>query len=405
VSEQPLARGQHVPALDGLRGVAILSVMLFHFITACGYGSDAWVTRKIIGLAVNLWSGVDLFFVLSGFLITGILLRARDQPSYFTNFYMRRALRIFPLYYGALIVIFLLLPHVAAIDTPGIRRVYASQGWLWAYSEDLAIFTHNDDFFDPDWLWVGHFWSLAVEEHFYLVWPLVVFFCRRRTLVIISLALIVATPLVRSLMLFRHLDMAMIYTQTFSRTDELAMGGLLAVMAERFSYEQLARYARWAVAGSVAYLVLAMAIQRGPLWWGHWTALGPGFSALALGATGLLVFAQSPHGNFLSRVLQGRVLRTFGKYSYGTYVLHVPLQPLLMRLFPPAEIGALASRLGAGGSQLTGLLGFAALGTAVTMALAVLSFHVYEQPFLRLKRFFEYRGRESAAGAQNAEPV
>jgi len=296
-------------------------------------------------------------------------------------------------------VIFLVLPHLVAVDTPGIRRVYASQGWLWAYAEDLAIFVHNDDFFDPDWIWIGHFWSLAVEEHFYLIWPMVVFFCRRRTLVVVSLALIVATPLIRGLMLFRHLDMAMIYTQTFSRTDELAMGGLLAVMAGRFSYARLARYARWAVTGSVAYLVVAMAIQRGPLWWGHWTALGPGFSALGLGATGLLVFAQSPDGNPLSRLLEGRVLRTFGKYSYGAYTLHVPLQPLYQRIFPPADIGALASGLGLDGSRLVGLLGFAALGTAVTMALAVLCFHAYERPFLGLKRFFEYRQREDVVDA------
>ena len=390
---RPLARGEHVPALDGLRGVAILAVMLFHLITACGYGSDAWITRKIIGLAVSLWSGVDLFFTLSGFLITGILLRARDKRWYFTNFYVRRSLRIFPLYYGALIVIFLVLPHVVAIDGAGVRRVYHAQGWLWGYSEDVAIFLSNEDYFDPDWLWIGHFWSLAVEEHFYLVWPMVVYFCRRRTLVLVSLALVAATPLIRGFMLYRHLDMAMIYTQTFSRTDELAMGGLVAVMAERFSYQQLARYARWAVGVSIACVVLAMVIQGGPLWWGHWTALGPGFSALALGAAGLLVLAQSPGGNPLSRLLEGRVLRTFGKYSYGTYVLHVPLQPLYLRLFPPSAIGALAGGLGHSATRLVGLLGFAAIGIAVTMGLAVLSFHLYERPFLTLKRFFEYDTR------------
>jgi peptidoglycan/LPS O-acetylase OafA/YrhL len=396
---QPMIRRGHVPALDGLRGVAILAVMLFHLITACGYGSDAWVTRKIIGFAVNLWSGVDLFFVLSGFLITGILLRVRDQPSYFRNFYVRRSLRIFPLYFAALIVIFVVLPYFVAIDTPGVRRVYHAQGWLWAYSEDVAILVHNEDFFDPDWLWVGHFWSLAVEEHFYLLWPLVVYFCRRRTLVIFSSFLIVATPLIRGLMLFRHLDMAMIYTQTFSRTDELALGGLLAVFAERLNYGELARYARLAVAGSVAYLILAMVIQRGPLWWGHWTALGPGFSALALGAAGLVVFALSPVGNPLSRLLEGRVLSAFGKYSYGLYVLHVPLQPLFMRLFPPAQIGALASGLGHTGSRLVGLLGFTALAGSVTLVLAVLSFHLFEQPFLQLKRFFEYRPGPDAGSA------
>jgi peptidoglycan/LPS O-acetylase OafA/YrhL len=392
-----LARGQHVPALDGLRGVAILSVMLFHLVTACGYGSDAWVTRKIIGLAVSLWSGVDLFFVLSGYLITGILLRARDQPSYFENFYMRRALRIFPLYYAALVVIFVVLPHVIPFDTPGTRRVYNAQGWLWAYSEDIPILIHNEDFFDPDWLWVGHFWSLAVEEHFYLIWPMVVYFCRRRTLVIVSLAIIAVTPLVRGVMLFYHLDMAMIFTQTFSRGDELAMGGLVAIMAQRVSYADLARYARWAVGVSIAAVILAMAIQGGPLWWGHWTALGPGFTALAAGASGLVIFAVSPEGNPLSRLLEARWLRTLGKYSYGAYVFHVPLQPFLMRFVPPAQIGMLASGLGHTGSRLVGLLGFTALGLTVTMIAAVLSFHLYEQPFLRLKRFFESRARPAAA--------
>ena len=403
---RPLAREGHVPALDGLRGIAILAVMLFHLITACGYGSDAWVTRKIIGLAVSLWSGVDLFFVLSGFLITGILLRARDQPSYFKNFYMRRALRIFPLYYAALVVIFLILPHFIAFDPPGVRRVFNAQGWLWAYSEDVAILVHNEDFFDPNWLWVGHFWSLAVEEHFYLVWPMVVYFCRRRTLVFVSLALIAATPVTRGLMLLYHLDMAMIYTQTFSRTDELAMGGLVAMMAQRVSYADLARYARWAVAGSVAYVILAMAIQGGPLWWGHWTALGPGFTALALGAAGLTVFAISPQGNLLSRFLEARSLRMWGKYSYGAYVLHVPLQPLLMRFVPPAKIGMLASGFGHTVSRVVGLLGFATLGLTVTLIAAMLSFHLYEQPFLRLKRFFEYRARPvDVSGPQPAKAL
>ena len=386
-------RHGHIPALDGLRGVAILAVMLFHLITACGYGSDAWLTRKIIGVAVNLWTGVDLFFVLSGFLITGILLRVRNQPSYFKNFYVRRALRIFPLYYAALIVIFVVLPRFVAFASPDVQRVFHAQGWVWAYSEDVAIFLHNEDFFDPPGLWVGHFWSLGVEEHFYLLWPLVVYFCSRRALTFVSLFVILATPLVRGLMVYLHLDMAMIFTQTFSRTDQLAMGGLLAVSAEVFDYARLARFARWAVGLSIAYVVLAMVIQGGPLWWGHWTALGPGFSALALGATGLMVFAVSPEGNPLSRLLEGRALRTFGKYSYGLYVLHVPLQPLYMYLFPPMAIGSLAAGLGFTASRVVGLLGFATLGIATTMVLAVFSFHFFEQPFLRLKRFFDYAAR------------
>jgi len=369
--------------------------MLFHQVTACGFGSDAWITRKIIGLCVPLWSGVDLFFVLSGFLITGILVRAKDQPGYFKNFYMRRALRIFPLYYGALVVIFVVLPHFLDTSTPGVRRVYDAQPWLWAYSEDISILIHNEDFFDPDPLWIGHFWSLAVEEHFYLVWPLVVYLCRRRTLVVISLVLVGVTPVLRALMLAAHFDMAVIYTQTFSRTDELALGGLVAVLVERWSAERMLHWARWAIGVAIVAVVAAMVIQGGPLWWGHWTALVPGFSALALGAAGLVVVAISPGGGALRRLFEAPALRTLGKYSYGLYVLHVPLQPLYLRLFPPARLAAAAAGLGWSGSRLVGLLGFTALASLVTLALAMLSFHLYERPFLGLKRFFQYGQRRS----------
>jgi peptidoglycan/LPS O-acetylase OafA/YrhL len=309
---------------------------------------------------------------------------------------MRRVLRIFPLYYGALVVIFLVVPHIVTAVTPGVQRIYDAQGWLWAYSEDIAITVHNEDFFDPDWLWVGHFWSLAVEEHFYLVWPLVVFACSRRGLIATSLGLVVAAPIMRFAMLALHMDPAAVYTLTLSRTDELAFGGLLAVLAQKRSYDELARLARWCAYGSIAYLVFAVLYRRKPLYWGDWTALGFGFSALAAGSGALVVFALAPRPNPLQRVLKTRLLRAFGKYSYGAYVLHTPMQPLYLRLFPPAQLGALAGGLGHTGSRLVGLLGFAGLGLTLTMLLAMVSFYAYERPFLKLKRYFEY-GRAATA--------
>jgi peptidoglycan/LPS O-acetylase OafA/YrhL len=204
--------------LDGLRGLAVLCVMLFHFGTASGLQADTYATKKIIGFFCNLWSGVDIFFALSGFLITGILLREKQEPGYFTRFYMRRSLRIFPLYYAALIVIFVLLPalHLPALDNPGIHRVQDAQAWMWAYSQDFAITYFNHDFFDPDPLWVGHFWSLGVEEHFYLVWPLVVYLCTRRGLLLTSALLIVAAPIVRFTMMHYDMDRA-VYTFTLAK--------------------------------------------------------------------------------------------------------------------------------------------------------------------------------------------
>jgi peptidoglycan/LPS O-acetylase OafA/YrhL len=397
-SSTAVQTSDHVPALDGLRGIAIILVILFHYVTASRFGGDAFVTRKILGVCVGMWSGVDLFFVLSGFLITGILLRAKDTPGYFRNFYMRRVLRIFPLYYGALVVILLVVPHFAAgAMTPAVQRIYDTQGWLWAYSEDIAISVYNDDFFDPDWLWVGHFWSLAVEEHFYLVWPLVVFACSRRGLIATSLSLIALTPVVRFAMLAMHMVPAAVYTLTLSRTDELAFGGLLAVLSQKWSYEQLAKLARWCLTGSVVYLVAVILIRRKPFYWDHWSALGLGFSALAAGAGALVVFAVAPTTNRFQLALQTPILRAFGKYSYGAYVIHTPMQPVYLRFFPPDSIARLAAGLGHSGSRLVGLLGFAAIGMALTMLLAVVSFHAYEKPFLKLKRYFEYGRTDPAA--------
>jgi peptidoglycan/LPS O-acetylase OafA/YrhL len=397
-------RGTHVPALDGLRGVAILLVMVFHYVATSGFGQDAFVTRKIVSVAMYMFSGVDLFFVLSGFLITGILLRAKEQPGFFRNFYMRRVLRIFPLYYGALVVLFLVVPRFVPIDTPDVKRIYDAQGWLWAYSEDFAISFHNEDFFDVSWLWVGHFWSLAVEEHFYLVWPLVVFVCSPRALLWTCLGLLVSAPLIRGAMLLGHMDPAAVYTFTLSRTDELAMGGLLALVARERSFESLARAARFAALAAAGYFVIVAAVHRKPLWWGNWTSVGPGFSFFALGAAALIVLAQQPGNGPLRRVLEGRALRTLGKYSYGAYVIHTSMEPIFLRLVPPARLADLARGLGHSGSQLVGLLGFGTVGICGTLLLAVASYHAYEKPFLSLKRYFEYDAARPADVPQAVEP-
>ncbi len=396
--------GDHIPALDGLRGIAILFVMLFHYVTACDFGSDAYVTRKILGVAVNMWAGVDLFFVLSGFLITGILLRAKDKPGYFTNFYMRRCLRIFPLYYGALIILFVIVPRFVPVDTADVKRIYDSQGWLWAYSEDFAIAFHNEDYFDVSWLWVGHFWSLGVEEHFYLVWPLLVFACSGRKLLWATIAFAASAPLVRVAMLAHGMAPHAVYTLTFCRTDELAIGGLVAILARERTYESLARLARGGILIATVYFVSVVLIRQKPQWWGHWTTLGPGFSLLGVGFAGAVVLAISPERTWIRRVLESRPLIGFGKYSYGAYVIHTPMQPVYLKLFPPRRIAEMASGLGHSGSRVVGLLGFASIGIAITMLLAIGSFFAYERPFLKLKRHFEYGSVRGATVAASPSP-
>src|SRR5262249_49808445 len=134
--------------------------------------------RLVIKAASYGMLGVDLFFVLSGFLITGLLLDAKGRPHYFRNFYARRTLRIFPLYYLVLAALFLVLPHLATLPM-NLETAREHQGWLWAYVANFYIAAQSS------WAalsYVSHFWSLAIEEHFYLIWPALVFLTTRETL-------------------------------------------------------------------------------------------------------------------------------------------------------------------------------------------------------------------------------
>src|SRR5258706_11472560 len=173
----PLERPR-LPGLDGLRGLAILMVMMVHFggTTEHGItGAALWFSR----LTGAGWCGVDLFFVLSGFLITGILYDAKGAPGGLRNFYARRVLRIFPLYYGTLVVLFVILPLLAPGPNPGLEKVAQQQGWLWLYLSNFAAVFIGDHTFAGGLVQAGDFWALAIEEQFYLVWPLVVLTLRR----------------------------------------------------------------------------------------------------------------------------------------------------------------------------------------------------------------------------------
>ena len=197
-----LSLPKHILALDGLRGMAILGVILFH--AAVEYAPST-LSGKALGAVFNVgWGGVDLFFVLSGFLITGILLETRGTAGFFRNFYARRTLRIFPLYYGVLFVIFVVLPHYRPFDTPGLQTIARNQGWFWTYLTNFGFIVHGSVFGNSDWLLLNHFWSLAVEEQFYLVWPLLVYLLSGRSLRVICVFLFVEALFLRSGLAVMH---------------------------------------------------------------------------------------------------------------------------------------------------------------------------------------------------------
>jgi peptidoglycan/LPS O-acetylase OafA/YrhL len=178
---------RHVPALDGLRAIAVLMVLLCHFQLATPH----WIWRVLHQGGF----GVYLFFVLSGFLITRILLSEKNKPAYFRNFYARRTLRIFPLYYGVLALQFWVLLPI--FPTPRILADAHYQGWLWAYGYNILTAVKGHFVFSSDWMWLGHFWSLAVEEQFYVVWPFIVLALGRETLLKLCIGIVALTPILR----------------------------------------------------------------------------------------------------------------------------------------------------------------------------------------------------------------
>jgi peptidoglycan/LPS O-acetylase OafA/YrhL len=372
---------EHIPALDGLRGLAILLVLMNNLYEGpASHFAEAGVLR----LFKSGWCGVDLFFVLSGFLITGILYDSKDSPGYFRNFYARRFLRIFPLYYGFLLLWVLLVPHIPTFTPAEVDGMLSKQGWYWAYLANINVALQTG----PAGAEPRAFWSLAVEEQFYLLWPLVVLLANRRQLVRISIGMIAAAFALRlaGRLLYSGLIVEQsLYTLTPARMDALAIGSLLAVLVRSpDGLARLSRLARPVATGAVALLLLIFLWKRG-LHATEFTMQTAGYSIIGLGSGALLVLClAAPAGSVLHAAFTHPVMRSLGRYSYGTYVFHGPLylvfrtQPFIAE--PPRMFG----------SQLPAALAGSLLLALASIALAVLSWHGYEKQFLKLKTYFPY---------------
>jgi peptidoglycan/LPS O-acetylase OafA/YrhL len=377
---RPSRRG-HLPVLDGVRGVAILMVMLLHFVG--NVPPVDGIERAIVGV-INYGSyGVELFFVLSGFLITGILYDTRNEPRHFRNFYMRRVLRIFPLYYGVLALVFFVAPLILLLRGPTLDYLVDRQAWAWLYAVNIYIAEHGEWSFS----YLDHFWSLAIEEHFYLFWPLVVFLLARRPRALIALCLATAlcSMLARLTGSVMGLSWWTTYTLTPFRLDGLALGAFLAVTVRQpGGLERLARALPLVAAAIGGLLALTFV----------WTRLVsreelelvlPVRAALILILLAcLLVWALiAPERSATSRFFRGRSMVFLGTYSYGLYVYHHFISYYLAANRTDLELAHwLGSHLAAVALQAT-------LGMSASLALAYLSYELFEKRFLRLKRLFE----------------
>jgi peptidoglycan/LPS O-acetylase OafA/YrhL len=362
-------RGQ-MRGLDGLRGLAIAGVLACHFLNA--WPGATPVDRAAIAALGLGWTGVDLFFVLSGFLITGILVDSRGAMGWWGGFLARRSLRIFPLYFLALALFGLVGPTLGLVDPWTFGR------WGWWYWSYLGNWAFAAEQVIPA---LSHFWSLAVEEQFYVLWPLVVLAARGRRLAVVSAALVLAGPALRAGIVHGSgWPVGSAFRVTPGRVDALALGALLAVLLRSVAGRAaVARSWPWA-AGLGAVTFLALGLPRGfdmhdPLLevWSH--------SALALGFGGLVAGAVCGEGGdgLLARCLRARPLRALGRYSYGLYVWHY--------LVHVGALGALRARPWGAALLETrgGYLLHVGAATAATFALAWGSFHVVEKRVLALK--------------------
>jgi len=386
-------RRGYMPALDGLRGAAILLVLLRHAV-ALPLQPATPVDAAVAAVGRLGWTGVDLFFVLSGFLITGILLDTKGQPRWWPNFFVRRGLRIFPLYYGALAVIFILLPRLVDWADPDYAVLRDHQVWYWTYTVNfLNAFTHGRG--TP--LYTAHFWSLAIEEQFYLIWPLVVWRCRPETLLRVALFAGIAGLAWRlGFVLHDPANVAGTFVLTPGRLDGLMTGAALAVVARGPNGLQTCTAWSPRVFALAVVALAALVVTRGGLEYSDPVIAVVAYPVVAIGFGALLVASLSAApGSLLARTLRNATLRRWGKYSYGLYVVHYPLLGLLQAHCSWCErgVGML------GGSRLPAVLALALMVAAGSYGLAWLSYHVYEGPLLGLKRYFEPRPADRASPA------
>ncbi len=351
---------KHMPELDVLRGVAILAVLLYHgFYWQQAVSSSRWVTAFYNSTVIG-WLGVNLFFVLSGFLITGILVDSKGKSSYYGNFYRRRALRILPAYLAVLLVLVLLG-----------AMTYRSFAVDLLFLANYSTYLHATNY--------GVLWSLSVEEQFYLFWPALVANVSKRVLAFVSLLICLVEPLLRWLSVSGTFRMGEVHSGTHLIADNLALGALAALFARsRFGTRGNGVRLGLALCASGA-LVFVLGVPFGIL---HRTTLtGAAFQTVPwnLLFTGVLLLALG----LRSPVASSRwtsPLRFLGYISYGLYLVHLLIfqayDAVVAHLFrwPGLQHGLQAASMRC------------AIALTVSVLVAWASRSLFEEPFLRMGR-------------------
>lgn len=375
---KPIDFRTRFPALDGLRALAICAVFAEHY----GGGSHGGRILNLINLLRSRgWLGVDLFFVLSGFLITGILYDTLQDSRYFMRFFARRSLRIFPIYYLVFLVLLLLTPVLLLQWRPGHLLFLIYQG-NWLANHDFSLYNIVSGRSPWTIVSLSHFWSLCVEEQFYMLWPFAIFLLRsRRKILIAAIALSLLAVGLRAGE-FAWLGAApaegwIVRTLPF-RMDSLLIGGMLALLLRGPAAARIQSACKWmfalGTAGTLAIFFLS------PMYDSPWLLI-PGYTVIAIGCAGLIGLTIR-EGSVAFHIFRWKPLQILGKYSYGFYIYHL--------LFRWVWIGFLVwCGRKTHSLALSGVIALS-VNFAVTFIVSKISYDYFESRFLRWKKHFEY---------------
>lgn len=365
--------GERILALDGLRGFAIFMVLVWHYFHAQIWtipGTQLSYIKQALGFT---WSGVDLFFVLSGFLIAGILIDNKDKKQYFSTFYIRRTCRIFPLYYLHLLLFLVLLFSGLAETMPFNRQFQTDSSVpLWSYFVYVQnIFMGKANSFGPEWLSVT--WSLAIEEQFYLLFPLLVRFIPGQRLPYIFLWFIIIAVYLRATM-----PGFTAFINTPWRADSLMIGALLAFFIRQSGFiESVISHRRFVYSMFFVFLVVALLTNFSSA---RPFILTVTYLWLAILFALLILICVVFKDDLMPRLFRSRALMWLGSISYGVYLFHQPISSIvhgLLRYAPPYISSWFDAMI-------------TLLSLFLTLILAHISYNYFEKKIIRFGRSFRY---------------
>jgi peptidoglycan/LPS O-acetylase OafA/YrhL len=372
-----------MPELDTIRGIAVLLVLFFHgFGFRYGLRGLSGFPRLLVAATLPGWVGVNLFFVLSGFLITGILLDTKHKPNYYRIFYSRRALRILPLYYAVLLLLAVLT-----------RTGWVSRHASWEFLGLSFLYLSNLTELFGIRMQYGVLWSLAVEEHFYLLWPAAVRSLSRHRVAILGAVICVLCPCLRGFYFVRGYDLGTGYTWLVA--DGLATGALLAALARGPSGTRTRIRTITLICFAMSLTMFSIGYPFGIFRASRFLGVTLRETALNLFFGGIVASALLAGTSRWKAVVNRPVLQFFGEISYSLYLIHMLVFDLedyvVGRLFP--NLSDVAGHFALMVFLFTVALGF-------TVAIAYLSRWYFEEPFLRMKRRFEGRGTQSIVASE-----